>query len=246
MKYLVVSDVHGNAEAFDAVLEATAADRTEAVLMLGDMVGYGASPNEVMRRLDSIDKPVYRVRGNHDRAAVDEAVAGDFNTEARAAAEWTAERLEPSIAEEVRALPAGPIEVAPDLVICHGSPADEDEYLLELRAAAVAFEAVQARVVFFGHTHLPSVFESAEDRLDGWVAGGDGEIELEDGVRYLVNPGSVGQPRDGDPRAGCAIFDSEKGSVRWIRVRYDVEAAQQKIVQAGLPQWLADRLAVGS
>jgi diadenosine tetraphosphatase ApaH/serine/threonine PP2A family protein phosphatase len=146
----------------------------------------------------------------------------------------------------VRELPQGPLAVEEGLAICHGSPLDEDEYLFSAFDAHEVFSAHPARVTFFGHTHIPSLFASRGHDIQVAVLRGDnGHLALEPGKRYLLNPGSIGQPRDRDPRAAYMTYDSAKDVVRWHRVSYPVDRAQQRIVKAGLPKVLADRLALG-
>lgn len=246
MKYLVLSDLHANAEALDAVLEQVADERFDATLLLGDLVGYGAAPSRVLAELDRLPAPVWSVRGNHDKAVAGLTDGADFNVVARTAVDWTARRLGADQLARIRELPAGPVTVEEDLVICHGSPADEDVYLLTTSEAGGAFAATDARVVFFGHTHLASLFALEDGRVfGGLLRGPEGELELLDGVRYLFNPGSVGQPRDGDPQAAYMTYDSARGRLRWFRVAYPIERAQERIRAAGLPGVLADRLASG-
>ena len=246
MRYLILSDIHGNWDALAAVQRHLRWLECEAVLVLGDLVGYGADPNRVISAVRRLPDPVYAVRGNHDRVVTDLSLAASFNEAAQRAARWTAEHIEESNLRYLGRLPRGPLQVAADLAICHGSPIDEDDYLLSAGGAAEAFAAYPAPVTFFGHTHIPSAFtlSSNGDGVEG-VRVGEGTMELDPERRYLLNPGSVGQPRDRDPRASCMTYDDESREATWHRVESPVRSAQKRIVAAGLPAILAERQALG-
>ena len=172
----------------------------------------------------------------------------NFNPTALLAARWTTEELEEANLEYIRELPQGPLRVADDLLICHGSLLDEDEYLLAAMDAVQSLQSVEESVVFFGHTHIPSQFAYRERDGQIEVAVLEGEevvVELVEGTRYMLNPGSVGQPRDRDSRAAYMIYDSEERKVMLRRLEYPIVTAQERIRAAGLPDILADRLAVG-
>jgi predicted phosphodiesterase len=246
MRYLLLSDVHANLEALEAVLARVRRKRFDAILMLGDVIGYGASPNQVVEILRALPGPMHRVRGNHDKVATGLDDGASFNEVALAAARWTAERLTPGNLAWVRALPLGPQEVAPDLAICHGSPLDEDYYVFSDYDAEQIFHAHAPRVTFFGHTHITSAFIETPTGVRVRPLRGDGRLALQPGQRYLLNPGSIGQPRDRDPRASYMIYDAARGVVRWYRLEYDLAGAQRRIRRAGLPGILAERLAVGA
>lgn len=246
MRYLVLSDIHGNLAALEAVLSRVRRKRFDAVLMLGDVVGYGASPNQVVEALRELKPDMPRIRGNHDKVVVGAESDSAFNEVARAAARWTREKLTHANRTWLSDLPRGPVEVEPDLVICHGSPIDEDMYLFSDFDAHQVFAADPQRLTFFGHTHVPSAFVSGPEGLEVEALRDEGRLELEPGRKYLLNPGSIGQPRDRDPRAAYMIYDSDKGAVRWYRLEYDVGAAQERIRRAGLPEVLAERLEVGA
>lgn len=246
MRYLIVSDVHGNRDALAAVLEALAGDAFDEVLSLGDLVGYGAEPNGVVETLRALDCPVHAVRGNHDKVAAGIDEGAGFNAVALSAARWTAATLEPEHLEYVRSLPRGPLAVSDGLSICHGSPLDEDEYLLSAGQAARSLAERPVPLTFFGHTHIPTVFAGLDDQVEvAFLDGGGVSFELEAETRYLINPGSVGQPRDRDPRAAYMLYDSAARRVELHRLDYPVEAAQRRILDAGLPPVLAQRLAAG-
>jgi diadenosine tetraphosphatase ApaH/serine/threonine PP2A family protein phosphatase len=165
---------------------------------------------------------------------------------ARRAVRWTEAALTRANRDYLSRLPQGPIEVAPGLFVCHGSPLDEDQYVISLEDAAGVFSNHAAKLTFFGHTHLPSCFSSNRGRLTSLtLEGSAATIELESGSRYLANPGSVGQPRDRDPRAAYFVYDAKSKLIDWRRCDYSIESAQRRILEAGLPEVLAHRLAVG-
>jgi predicted phosphodiesterase len=247
MKYLILSDMHANWDAFETVLRRARRKRFECVLVLGDLVGYGAAPNQVVDAVRQMGSRLYTVRGNHDKVVAGIDSGGNFNQTALTAAQWTTGRLTPSNLRYVRELPQGPIEVEEGLAICHGSPLDEDTYVFSDVDAWEIFSRFDMPVTFFGHTHIPSLFW-LEGRMLGVKAlrGTSGRIALSPGGRYLINPGSIGQPRDRDPRASYMIYDSKKRVVHWYRIPYPIGTAQTRIRKAGLPNNLADRLAIGA
>jgi diadenosine tetraphosphatase ApaH/serine/threonine PP2A family protein phosphatase len=245
-RYLILSDIHANIDALDAVLEASPVRDWDRVVVLGDLVGYGAEPNAVVNRVRGLD-PLAVIRGNHDKAACGIDDGSNFNHVARLAAEWTAGVLTADNREYLRALPMGPLAIDDYTEICHGAPFDEDHYIFDSEDAARALDASAHPLCLFGHTHLPAVFARTGESLEGYVPDPDNPpaLVLIDGVKYLVNAGSVGQPRDGDPRAAFALLDAAGASLRVRRVPYPVAAAQRRILNAGLPASLANRLAVG-
>ena len=246
MRYLILSDIHANLDALDAVLAAAPPQTWDRVIVLGDLVGYGADPNAVVDRVRELN-PLAVIRGNHDKACCGIEDASNFNQVARIAASWTEDNLTPDNREYLRDLPAGPIVIDERVEICHGSPYDEDHYIFDEEDARRALEAGDRQLCLFGHTHLPVVFRRSGELYDGFLPEGDVDttLVLEEGVRYVVNPGSVGQPRDGDPRAAFAIYDTDGPTLTLRRVPYAVDGAQGRILGAGLPASLANRLAVG-
>jgi len=243
MMYLIVSDVHANLEALDAVL--AAAGHFDHALVLGDLVGYGANPNEVINRLQSLS-PVTFIRGNHDKAATRLASVEHFNHLARFAVQWTTDRLTPENFEWLAALPTGPVAIDQLIEICHGAPFDEDAYIFDELDVRRAMAAASRPLCLFGHTHVPAAFKLAETLLPvGPLRGDRFRLSIEPTARYLVNCGAVGQPRDGDPRAAFALLDTTERTLTIVRVPYDVIGAQTKIIEAGLPEVLAHRLAIG-
>ena len=248
MRFLILSDIHANVDAFDAVMTAAAQDTWDRVLVLGDLVGYGAAPNAIVERVLALE-PLAVIRGNHDKAACRLADASDFNQIARMAAIWTAETLTGENRMYLERLAAGPRSIDATLEICHGAPFDEDHYVFDRADATRALDSASRPVCLFGHTHLPIVYRRDGEGDAGFIPRMDENdslrVDLDAGARYLVNPGSVGQPRDGDPRAAFAIYDGEERILTLRRIEYPVEAAQRRIFNAGLPPSLAHRLAVG-
>jgi diadenosine tetraphosphatase ApaH/serine/threonine PP2A family protein phosphatase len=244
MRYLVISDIHANLEALQAVLaEAVGFDHT---LVLGDVIGYGADPNAVVDRLRQIE-PVTFIRGNHDKVGTGLETVNGFNHLARQAIQWTAATLTDSNRSWVAALPRGPVQIDGLIEICHGSPFDEDVYIFDELDVRQAFTSARRPLCLFGHTHVPAAFCLAQSALQsvGPPRGTRFEIPLEAESRYLVNCGAVGQPRDGDARAAYGVVDTNARTVTVVRVEYDVPLAQAKILAAGLPEVLAQRLAIG-
>jgi diadenosine tetraphosphatase ApaH/serine/threonine PP2A family protein phosphatase len=243
MKYLVLSDIHANLEALEAVL-AAAGDYDHA-LVLGDLVGYGADPDEVVRRVQALPSATL-IRGNHDKVATGLESLQSFNHLARNAIQWTASTIAPAVRDWLAALPAGPACIDGVVEICHGAPFDEDTYIFDDLDARRAFNVMKRPLCLFGHTHVPSAFRfDGEMHPIGLPRTDRFRVTLEADAKYLVNCGAVGQPRDGDPRAAYGMVDTNSRSVTVLRVPYDIATAQSKIVAAGLPEVLAQRLAVG-
>jgi diadenosine tetraphosphatase ApaH/serine/threonine PP2A family protein phosphatase len=241
VRYAILSDVHGNLEALRAVL-ADAAPRADGVLCLGDIVGYGADPGACVELLDRRARAI--VAGNHEHGVAGLLSLGWFNGWARAAAEWTRERFDDDHRAWLAALPL--VRELEDATLVHASPAQPDEwdYLVTPEDGWSAFGDFATRWCFVGHSHVPGA----------WSLGSSGPdfdprpsvVIAEPGRRYLVNVGSVGQPRDRDPRASYGVWDVDAGRVEVRRVTYDVETARAKIVAAGLPRFLAERLGAGT
>jgi diadenosine tetraphosphatase ApaH/serine/threonine PP2A family protein phosphatase len=247
MRYLVLTDIHGHIDALEAVL--AAAGPVDAHLVMGDVVGYGAGPNEVVSRVRALATAAI-IRGNHDKVIAGVELPESFNPAALQSAAWTADTLTPEHRDWLAALPQGPAIVDDRGVICHGMASDEDEYRFGPRDAARAFEAARRPVCLFGHTHVPACYVIDAETPDLLTVedlshGRPTELSLDDTHRFVVNPGAVGQPRDGDPRAAFAIYDSSARTLGLNRVDYDIERAQQRIRDAGLPDVLARRLSVG-
>jgi diadenosine tetraphosphatase ApaH/serine/threonine PP2A family protein phosphatase len=242
MRYLVLSDIHGNLEALEAALAASPV--CDRVLVLGDLVGYGADPNAVIERICAL--PVSTsIRGNHDKVACGIDTADDFNPLARRAITWTADVLTPEHRAWLHALPKGPVTVDGDVEICHGSPYDEDEYVFNELQATHAMRLASRRICLFGHTHVPMTFETTGSAPPGPPRLGRSATDLQAGSRYFVNCGAVGQPRDGDPLAAYGVLDVTASRLEIRSTPYDVGRTRAKILAAGLPQSLADRLVLG-
>ncbi|MGI8988190.1 MAG: metallophosphoesterase family protein [Bryobacteraceae bacterium] len=246
MRYLVLSDIHSNWEALQAALD-SAKGQYDRILCCGDLVGYGADPNPV---LDWARENVHLVvRGNHDRACAGMENLEWFNPVARLATIWTQGELTQENSRWVRNLPKGPLAVEKFQLI-HGSPLHEDEYLVGVSDASQAFPYLETPLVFFGHTHLQGGFMWCRQNVQAIGKPHPPRqsqmlLDLDPDCAYLVNPGSIGQPRDGDSRASYVLFDPSDGFLFYRRVSYDIETAQRKIRNAGLPELLAKRLAVG-
>ena len=246
MKYAIISDLHANLEALQAVLD-DAAPRVDAVVCLGDVVGYNADPHECLRRVRETCAVV--IAGNHDQAACGVRRYDDFNDWARQAMDWTRQRLSAAELGYLNALP----ETAPfgnGWLAAHGSPRDMDEYLFDALGFEVAFDHLRrrrpdVRGCFVGHTHLPMIWACSSDGRVEQVGAESQTVTLDPTCRYVVNPGSVGQPRDGSPLAAYAILDEAAATVEFRRISYDIAAAQEKIYDAMLPPLLAERLAIG-
>jgi predicted phosphodiesterase len=246
MRFLILSDIHSNAEALAAVLARVRRKRFDRVLVLGDFVGYGANPNQVIERIQRLRRETTAIRGNHDKVVCGADTGDLFNPVALSAARWTTGKLTPKSRKFLEALPVGPMEIEPGLTICHGSPRDEDAYIFSDRDAFVNFRLFDFSVCFFGHSHIPCLFTLDPEGIRVEVITGDRvRVPLKRDRRYLVNPGSIGQPRDRNRAASYAIFDSDERVVAFDRVPYDAEKAREKILRAGLPAMLGDRLLVG-
>jgi predicted phosphodiesterase len=245
MKYFIFTDIHGNLEAFLAVLKFARRRKIDHFLFLGDMVGYGASPNEIIQKIQLL-KPISIIRGNHDKAVCEIDNVKTFNPIAASAIHWTQQSLKKSNLNYLKRLKQGPLIVNKDITICHGAPFDEDHYIFGEFDAAEAFLHFKTQICFFGHTHFPFLYTEKDHFVEGtFITGNSSEIKIEKDVRYLINPGSVGQPRDRNTRAACAIYDSKQKKIKFYRIEYNIGEAQKKILEADLPAALAERLGLG-
>lgn len=245
-RYLILSDIHANLEALSAVLRSVVRRRYDAVFCLGDLVGYGASPDVVVARVRRLPGLV-AVRGNHDKVVAGHSSAENFNLSARKAAEWTASRLSRESLAFLRGLPQGPVHPVDGILLCHGSVTDEDAYLFSDYDAQESFHAARFQVGFFGHTHFPCVFRQGPDGVDFAPLKGESvELELDPASRYLINPGSVGQPRDRNPMASYAEYYPDTHRLVLRRLAYDTTFSREKILKAKLPENLGNRLLVGT
>lgn len=246
MRYLIISDIHANLTAFDTALSA-AKGKWEKAVCLGDVVGYGPDPNEVIDRVRELD--AVTIRGNHDKAGSGLANAEDFNPVARAVALWTREHLRPENREWLEKLPTGPLQVN-SFYMVHGAVHDEDEYVFAPAQALGSLLDAPSPVVFFGHTHLQGGFTLKDEKVDALhfkptAPDHFAPLKIEPGATYMLNPGSIGQPRDGDTRAAFAIADLDHQTVEFWRVPYDIESVQKRMQSAGLPEPLILRLSFG-
>jgi predicted phosphodiesterase len=246
MRYLILSDIHANVTALDAAL-AAAKGRWEKAVCLGDVVGYGPDPNEAIDRVRSLD--LVTIRGNHDKAVCSSTNADDFNPIARAVVLWTREQLHAESRDWLENLPSGPLAVG-DICIVHGAIHNEDEYVFGPAQALDGLLDATTPVTFFGHTHMQCGFTLRDNQIEVLSfkpSGGNpfSTFKIERGTTYLLNPGSIGQPRDGDPRAAFAIADLANNSVEFWRVTYNIEAVQNRMVKCGLPEPLILRLSFG-
>ncbi|MBI2161084.1 MAG: metallophosphoesterase family protein [Candidatus Rokubacteria bacterium] len=241
MRYAVLSDIHANLEALEAVL-ADAAERAESLLCLGDVVGYGADPEACLELIAG--RAAALVAGNHEHGVVGRLDLDWFNDYARAAVEWTRDRLDEDHRSYLAALPL--VAEVGDATLVHASPErpEEWDYLVSPQDGFAAFPAFATRLCFVGHSHLPAAWSLGSSGPE--FVPGAGELSFEPGRRYIVNVGSVGQPRDRDPRAAYALWDAERGRLAIRRVTYDVDTARRKILAGGLPRLLADRLPRGA
>ena len=253
MRALILSDIHANLEALNAVL--AAAGEWDVLWNLGDMVGYGGSPNEVLELIRPL--ATLTVRGNHDRVCCGLTSSLGFNPTARAAAKWTLEELSPDNLVWLRSVPQGPL--FPEMVgaeamvtLAHGSPLNEDHYILNMRDAWAPLQQMTTAITFVGHTHVQGGFAQKDHdwhelrpRFRSGSVADTWTLPAPVGTRHLINPGSVGQPRDYDWRAAFAVYDTEAGEIVYHRVPYDLTGAQGRILMAGLPERLAARLREG-
>jgi diadenosine tetraphosphatase ApaH/serine/threonine PP2A family protein phosphatase len=250
VRILIVSDIHANLDALEACLEA--APEYDLVYNLGDIVGYGANPNEVAEHSRALGSVF--VRGNHDKACSGVSNLDTFNPIAGLAAIWTQQKLTGENLEFLRNLPQGPLLPREQLQLVHGSPRDEDQYLLFSTEAEPLLAETSVPLTFFGHTHVQRCFlmdqgERAGKSLLPNYRSSRGKqslkLQLKTTTKYMINPGSIGQPRDHDPRAAFLLYHTDENSITFYRVPYDVGRAQERILSAGLPERLATRLAEG-
>jgi len=247
LKYAIVSDIHSNLQALHAVLRDIDNHNCDVIISLGDIVGYGGEPNECIGLLREIS--VTSIKGNHDRVAAGIEEPVNFNPIAREAALWTRDNLTYGNKEYLNNLPDN--KDYGEFIIVHGAISDPDKYINGIYEAETEFDLLGgAEICFFGHTHVSAVYARTNRKVRNIYVNkippdkSSLYIELEKHVMCLINPGSVGQPRDRDPRASYIVYDNS-GSVEFRRVGYDVESAQKKIIGAGLDRALAERLSYG-
>jgi predicted phosphodiesterase len=245
VRFLILSDIHANWEALEASLN-SAAGQYDSIVCCGDLIGYGPDPNRVVDWVRG--NVAFVIRGNHDKATLGPEILEWFNPVARSAAIWTLKELTPENLEYVKLLTKGPLAVD-GYQIVHGSPLDEDEYLIGAAEVGQAFQYLDRDLTFFGHTHVQGGFAMTRRRMRV-IEGSrpddeEAALDLSPDDVYLINPGAIGQPRDGDPRAAYVLYDPEERCVVYHRAEYDIAGVQAKIRRAGLPDVLAARLAIG-
>ncbi|HEY6129223.1 MAG TPA: metallophosphoesterase family protein [Candidatus Acidoferrum sp.] len=246
MRLLILSDLHANLTALEAAL-AAASGKWDAAVCLGDIVGYGPDPEEVSEKLQTLTKEV--IRGNHDKAVAGIMTSDDFNPVAKLAVDWTQAQLRPDVMAWLAALPPGP-KTAQGVVMIHGAFQDEDEYVFTPSQALEGLLDTTTTLSFFGHTHHQGGFSYHQSDIEVLPlrprpAESFSALQLEEGHKYLLNPGSIGQPRDGDPRAAFAIADFDHKIVEFWRVPYDIPSVQSRMYEASLPEALIHRLSLG-
>ena len=245
MRFLILSDIHANWEALNAVLHDAADRRYHAILCLGDIVGYGPNPNEVISWTRAHADVV--IRGNHDKACSGAAAFNSFNSVAQSSSRWTRQELHDEHLQWLLSLDRGPVLVE-DFDLVHGAPDDEDRYMFHEHEAEIGLRCAEEQLTFFGHTHVQGGFigESYRRGFDVYRLNAlPHQMAILPERTYLLNPGAVGQPRDGDARAAYCIYDSALRVVEFHRVPYDIRTVQDKILEKGLPEELAFRLAFG-
>jgi predicted phosphodiesterase len=246
LRFLILSDIHANLTALQSAVAAVEG-RWDQAMCLGDIVGYGPDPNQAMDFVRSLNPVI--IRGNHDKAACGITDASDFNPVARIAAEWTTAQLRPENLEFLHQLPIGPVQVD-GITLVHGAVADEDEYVFAPGQALDGLLESPSAVTFFGHTHFQGGFSYRGTQLEviqmkPLPGPNFSALQLNEDTRYLLNPGSIGQPRDGDPRAAFAIADMGHHVTEFWRVPYDIEGVQARMREAKLPEVLVQRLTYG-
>ncbi len=244
MRYAVLSDVHGNLHALEAVLDHLQEVAPDRIVFLGDAVGYGAFPNECVAKIQAVAEVA--LMGNHDYAVLNPAERTVFNPYAREAIEWTDRQLNPEARQYLAQRPLT-ATLEPGVCAVHASPHNPLEwlYIFTPAQAQVQFRYVEGWLCFFGHTHLPVVYRETQGPEAEVLLTGEGSLTLNRKERYLINPGSVGQPRDRDPRASFLLVDTDTGHLEIRRLAYPIAQAQEAILRAGLPPFLAERLAIG-
>jgi len=241
MRYAIISDIHGNLEALQAILASIKKSSIDSIICLGDVVGYGANPNECVETISTRADLV--LAGNHDYAGLGKLSIENFNQYAREAIEWTARQLNPSSVDFLENLPL--IKVVEDFTVVHATPQAPDtwSYIGSIYDAQENFKHFSNNVCLVGHSHIPIVI-TQDDHYNCRVLK-EKKISLEKGLRYIFNVGSVGQPRDRNPAAAYAIIDTESHEYMLVRNDYDIQKAMKKIKKANLPAFLADRLLEG-
>lgn len=244
MKYLIFSDIHSNLEALEKMLSIKKANEIDKYLFLGDLVGYGASPNETIELFKTIEKLQF-IRGNHDKVVAELESSSLFNPVAAFSAEWSKIQISEKNKQFLKNIKKGPEIVDHFITLCHGSTFDEDYYVFSMFEAVESFKFMDTQVGFFGHTHFPIIYLLRNDKIDIVPLSKNTKIKLDPNTKYLINPGSIGQPRDKDPNPSFVIFDSTRKEISFQRFTYNLKKTQRKIREVGLPEILASRLESG-
>jgi putative phosphoesterase len=244
MKYLIFSDIHSNLEAFEKMLSLKKVQEVDKFLFLGDLVGYGADPDKTINLYKELEN-AYAIRGNHDKVISELESSSLFNPVAAFSAEWSKLHINKENMQFLLDLKKGPQVVDRFITICHGSTFDEDYYVFSMFEAVESIKFMQTSIGFFGHTHFPIIYLLRNEKIDVVPLNNNTKIKLDPNTRYLINPGSIGQPRDKNPNPSYVIFDSTKREIQFIRFNYNIKKAQKKIREAGLPEILASRLESG-
>lgn len=241
MKYAIFSDIHSNLEAFQAALDSMEREGAEKRIFLGDIVGYGANPNECIEIVR--EKSDLALAGNHDYGLIGKTGLDRFNRYAKEALLWTKEVVSEDNIGYLRSLPIR--EEFDSMTLVHSSPKEPERwrYIMNSAEAAEQFTAFNTQICFVGHSHRPIIIEMNQV---GEIGGGlESEIQIRDGHCYIINAGSIGQPRDGNPEAAYCLYDSEQGLAKIIRVPYNIEGQQAKMRKVGLSEYLIDRIEHG-
>jgi predicted phosphodiesterase len=244
VRYLIFSDIHSNIEAFEKFLGQKKVKNVDKILFLGDLVGYGPDPDRVISQFRELPH-LRTVRGNHDKVIAELESSALFNPAAAFSAEWSKLKISPANFNYLKKLPKGPQVIDRCITICHGSTFDEDYYVFSQFEATESFRFMETSIGFFGHTHFPIIYYLRNDKLDVVPLSENTSIKLDRNTRYLINPGSIGQPRDKNPAPSFVVFDSSKMEISFNRFTYEVGKTQKKIRDAGLPELLASRLEAG-
>jgi predicted phosphodiesterase len=243
MRYAVISDIHANSEALQTVQRALNRLCINRIICLGDIVGYNADPDFCVKRICNLAD--FLVRGNHDKAVAGLINCYDFNYSAGSAVQWTRQNILETTLQILKKMKAGPLVIDRAILACHGAPEDEDKYILSRSDAVRSIEFIEknfpdVRVCFYGHTHIPAIWNKAGQTIQLAES-----CALDKNGLYLINPGSVGQPRDNDPRTGFGVFDTLSWTYEYRRLEYPVTETQEKIIRQGIAPALARRLALG-
>ncbi len=247
MRYLIFSDVHSNLEALKKFLKYSEKLEFDYYVFLGDLVGYGPNPNEVVDKIRKL-KDIYMIRGNHDKVVAGYEGLEFFNPVAAKSANWTTKKINPENKKFIASLKKGPMIINQEITIFHGAIFDEDYYILNPFDAAVVIKATPTKISFFGHTHVPIIYRLKDESFEiivPEVKRAKTKIKLREDSHYLINPGSIGQPRDGNPKLSFMLFDSSKLEIEYFRLKYPYEKTQSKIYKYKLPGFLAERLEKG-